>query len=150
MEETKIYHACSTKTPTERRSTQTNHDWTDWNISENVHGVDIWPLTKKKIGEDWTEKEEKIQGFLRAINLEALEKILTAEYRIDPEKEKVAELLKIYNRYYLSKRNNYNCRWHFFWAKSKEKYLEGHWEKIIELEIEYSSHIPTTNFYQNS
>ena len=77
---------------------------------ENVHGVDIRPLTEEKIGEDMSEKEEKIHGFLRAINPEALEKNLTLEYRRDPEKEKVAELLKIYSRYYLPKRNNYNCR----------------------------------------
>ena len=31
-----------------------------------------------------SEKEEKIHGFLRAINPEALEKNLTAEYRRDP------------------------------------------------------------------
>ena len=38
----------------------------------------------------------------------------------------------------------------FLLGEVEGNYLEDHWEKIIELEIEYSSHNPTTNFYQNS
>ena len=86
-------------------------------------------------GTEWDVREEKIQqDFPWALEPEATHQIRRSEYRIEPDKFKIDKLIKLYNRYYLPKRNNYNSRRDFFGQKTDTETPEDHGEKLIQLE----------------
>ena len=102
--------------------------------------IDIGPLVKE---ETLTETEKNIkeektqQGFLRAPAPKTKHQITRSKNSTAPNKIKIDKLIKVYNSYYLPKRNKNNSRRHFFWTKQTgtEK-LENHWEKLIEIKEE--------------
>ena len=97
-------------------------------------------------------KEEKIQqDFLWALEPEATHQITKSECRTNPNKIKIKKLFKLYNRYYLPKRNKYNPRGDLFWAKQTgTEAPEDHWEKYLEIEKNAISRSLAQNcLYQN-
>ena len=77
------------------------------------YDTDIGPLFKEEAmnGTEWEVKEEKIQeDFLWALGLETAHQIIQSENRNEPDKIKIDKLIKLYNRYYLPKRNTENSR----------------------------------------
>ena len=91
--------------------------------TKRKYEIDIG-LTKKEnlTGTDkWNTKQEKIQqDFLWALRTKARHQITRSEYRTDPDNIKIDKLIKLYNRYYLPKRNNSNSRGDFL-GKTTDK-----------------------------
>ena len=124
--------------------------------TKRKHEIDIGPLNKEdpKTGSaEWNTQEEKIQqGFLSALRPEATQQITRIEYRTEPDKNKIVKLLKLYNRYYLPKRDEYNSRGDFFRAKQRDTETpESNLEKLLELEKEcnfpeFSTKLPISKF----
>ena len=62
-----------------------------------------------------TKQTEKIQqDFLWALGPETTHQIARSEYQTDPDNIRIDKLIKLYNRYYLPKRNKDNSRGDFF------------------------------------
>ena len=76
-------------------------------------------------------KKEKIQqGFLWALGREAKHLETRSEYRTEPDNIKNEKLIKLYNRYYLPKRNKYNSR-DFFGQNKHTETPEDHWGNFL-------------------
>ena len=70
--------------------------------------VDIGPLIKEETITEtkWNRKEKKIQkDFHWALGPEATHQITRSEYGTEPDKIKIDQRIKLYNRYHLPKRN---------------------------------------------
>ena len=110
-------------------------------FTKREHNIDITPLMK---GEDitetgWTaEKEANIQeNFIWGVGQEALYQITRAEYKTESDNIKIKDLIRLYTKHYLPKRNTYHNRGEFFWAKQSEnETLEEFWRRLIEIETE--------------
>ena len=60
-----------------------------------------------------------------------------AEYKTEPEKMKIIDLIRIFDEYFLPRRNTYHNRGEFFWTtQSKTETLEDFWRRLIEIEKE--------------
>ena len=60
-----------------------------------------------------------------------------AEYKTDPDKIAVKDLIRLFNEYFLPKRNTYHNRREFFWSKQTESETpEDFWRRLIEIEKE--------------
>ena len=106
--------------------------------TKRKYEIDIGPKIKEETmtGTECNTKEETIQqNFLRALGPRATHQIARSEYRADPDKIKVENLIKLYKRYYIPKGNKYNSKRDFVWAKQTDMETpEDHWEKLFELE----------------
>ena len=70
---------------------------------------------------DWATKENQIQDdFVWGIGPEALYQMTRAEYKTEPDKIAIKELIRLFNEYFLPKRNTYHNRRQFFWTKQTE------------------------------
>ena len=87
---------------------------------------------------EWNTKQKNIQqDFLWALRPEPTHQTTKSQNRSDPDNIKIDKLIKLHNKYYLAKRNKYNPRGDFFWAKQTDKNTpEDHWQKVLELEKE--------------
>ena len=60
-----------------------------------------------------------------------------AEYKTEPDKIAIKELIRLFNEYFLPKRNTYHNRGEFFWTKQTEAETpEDFWRRLIEIEKE--------------
>ena len=60
-----------------------------------------------------------------------------AEYKTEPDKIAIKELIRLFNEYFLPKRNTYHNRGEFFWTKQIESETpEDFWRRLIEIEKE--------------
>ena len=87
---------------------------------------------------DWATKENKIQDdFAWGIGPEALYQITRAEYKTEPDKIAIKELIRLFNEYFLPKRITYHNRGEFFWTKQTEAETpEDFWRRLTEIEKE--------------
>ena len=60
-----------------------------------------------------------------------------AEYKTEPDKIAIKELIRLFNEYFLPKRNTYHNRGEFVWTKQTESETpEDFWRRLIEIEKE--------------
>ena len=87
---------------------------------------------------EWATKENQIQdNFIWGIGPEALYQMTRAEYKTDPDKIAIKDLIRLFNEYFLPKRNTYHNRGEFFWTKQTEAETpEDFWRRLIEIEKE--------------
>ena len=85
----------------------------------------------------WTGKEAEIQeDFIWGVGPEALYQMTRAEYKTEPDNIAVKDL-RLFNEYFLPKRNTYHNRGEFFWTKQTETETpEDFWRRLIEIEKE--------------
>ena len=70
---------------------------------------------------DWATKENQIQDdFVWGFGPEALYQMTRAEYKTEPDKIAIEELIRLFNEYFLPKRNTYHNRGDFFWTEQAE------------------------------
>ena len=68
---------------------------------------------------------------------EALYQITRAEYKTELDSIKVKDLIQLFTNFYLPKRNTYQNRGDFFWAKqTKDETPEEFWRRLIVIEKE--------------
>ena len=84
----------------------------------------------------WSGKETEIQeNSIWGIGPEALYQMTRAEYKTEPDKIAVKDLIRLFNEYFLPKRNTYHNRREFFWSKQTESETpEDFWRRLIEIE----------------
>ena len=69
----------------------------------------------------WTEKETEVQeDFIWGRGPEALYQMTRAEYKTEQDKIAVKDLIRLFNEYFLPKRNSYHNRGGFVWTKQTE------------------------------
>ena len=100
-------------------------------IAELIRGAEITQT-------GWSRKEAEIQeDFIWGIGPEALYQMTRAEYKREPDKIAVKDLIRLFNEYFLPKRNTYHNRGEFFWTKQTESETpEDFWRGLIEIERE--------------
>ena len=60
-----------------------------------------------------------------------------AEYKTEPDKIAVKDLIRLFNEYFLPKRTTYHNRGEFFWTRQTESETpEDFWRRLIEIEKE--------------
>ena len=60
-----------------------------------------------------------------------------AEYKTEPDSIAVRDRIRLFNEYFLPKRNSYHNRGEFFWTKQTETETpEDFWRRLIEIEKE--------------
>ena len=84
---------------------------------------------------EWATKENQIQDdFVWGIGPEALYQMTRAEYKIDPDKIAIKDLIRLFNEYFLPKTNTHHNREEFFWTKQTETETpEDFWRRLIEI-----------------
>ena len=109
-------------------------------FTKREHKTDITPLLR---GEEIThsgwagEEQAKQEDFVWGVGPEALFQITLEEYKTVPDSIKIKDLTRSYTEYYLPKRNTYQNRGDFFWAKQPEEETpEDYWRRLIENEKE--------------
>ena len=108
--------------------------------AKRKHKMDITELIRgaemKQTG--WTGKEAEIQeDFIWGIGPEALYQMTRAEYKTEPDRIAVKDLIRLFNEYFLPKRNTYHNRGEFFWTKQTESETpEDFWRRLIEIKKE--------------
>ena len=87
---------------------------------------------------DWATKESQIQDdFVWGIDPEGLYQMTRAEYKTEPDKIALNDLIRLFNEYFLPKRNTYPNSGEFFWTKQTEtETTEDFWRRLIEIEKE--------------
>ena len=100
-------------------------------ISELIRGAEMTQT-------GWSGKEPDIQeDFKWGIGPEALHQMTRAEYKTEPDTIAVKDLIRLFNEYFLPKRNTYHNRGEFFWKKQTESETpEDFWRRLIEIEKE--------------
>ena len=121
----------------------TPEEWTERlrHYIKRIYDIDIKPpaaLSGETIPTSyrWTEKEPEIkQDLIWGAGPSAIENITKGDFNTDPDTINTERLLQLFEDYYMSKRNTYNSRGDFSWAKQEEnETLEEHWRKIVSLE----------------
>ena len=87
---------------------------------------------------DWATKENQIEDdFVWGIGPEALYQMTRAEYKTEPDKIAIKELIRLFNEYFLPKRNTFHNWGEFFWTEQAESETpEDFWRRLIEIEKE--------------
>ena len=85
---------------------------------------------------DWATKENQIQdAFVWGIDPDALYQMTRAEYKTEPDKIAIKDLIRLFNVYFRQKRNTYNNRGETFWTKQTEAETpEDFWRILREIE----------------
>ena len=98
-------------------------------ITELIRGVE-----RTQTG--WSAKEAEIQeDFIWGISPEALYQMTRAEYKTEPDKIAVKDLIRLFNEYFSPKRNTYHNRGEFFWTRQTEPETpENFCRRLIEIE----------------
>ena len=100
-------------------------------ISELLRGAEMTQT-------GWSGKETDIQeDFIWGIGPEALYQMPSAEYKTEPDTIAVKDLIRLFNEFFLPKRNTYHNRGEFFWTKQTESATpEDFWRRLIEIKKE--------------
>ena len=100
-------------------------------ITELIRGVEITQT-------GWSGKETEIQeDFIWGINPEALYQMTRAEYKTEPDKITVKDLIQLCNETFLPKRNTYHNQGEFFWTRQIESETQkDSWRRLIKIEKE--------------
>ena len=90
---------------------------------------------------NWTAVEKDVQeDFIWGVGPEPIYQITRAEYKTEPDSIPIETLIKLYNHYYLPKRNIYHNRGDFFWFWAKQsdrkKNRKNFWRRLIDIEKE--------------
>ena len=108
--------------------------------AKRKHKMDITELIRgaEMTQTGWSGKETEIQeDFIWGIGPEALYQMTRAEYKTEPDKTAVKGLIRLFNEYFLPKRNTYHNRGEFFWTRQTESETpEDFWRRLIEIEKE--------------
>ena len=108
--------------------------------AKRKHKMDITELIRgaEMTQTGWTGKEAEVQeAFIWGIGLEALYQMTRAEYKTEPDRIAVKDLIRLFNEYFLPKRNTYHNRGEFFWTKQTQSETpEDFWRRLIEIEKE--------------
>ena len=93
---------------------------------------------EKMMQNEGATKENQLQDdFVWGIGPEALYQMTRAEYKTDPGKIAIKDLIRLFNEYFLPKRNTYHNRGGFFWTKqTKTETPEDFWRRLFEIEKE--------------
>ena len=85
-----------------------------------------------------TDKETKVQeDFICGIGPEALYQMTRLEYKTEPDKIAVKDLIRLLNEYILPKRNSYHNRGEFLRTRQTETEIpEDFWRRLIEIKKE--------------
>ena len=85
---------------------------------------------------DWATKESQIQDdFVWGTGPEAFYQMTRAEYKTESDKIPIKELIRLFNEYFLPKRNTNHNRGKFFWTKQIESETpENFWRILIDFE----------------
>ena len=106
------------------------------------HKVDTTLLIREEPMTDpnWNTVEKEVQeDFIWGVGPEAIYQITRAEYKTEPDTIPIDKLIKLFNQYYLPKRNIYHNRGDFFWAKQLDTETpEDFWRRLIDIEKECS------------
>ena len=117
-----------------------NNGWEDSGIIRNKNTN--WILRNKSGEKKWRKtighKKKQIRDdFVWGIDPENLYQMTRAQYKTDPEKIAIKDLIRLFNEYFLPKRNTYHNRGEFFWTKQTETETpEDFWRRLIEIEKE--------------
>ena len=111
-EETKI-EVPNYEAITEGRKTYTSKQWLE-RFQQNTkrkHKIDIAELIRRtemtKTG--WPEKQTEVhEDFIRGIGPKALYQMTRAKYKTEPDKKEIKDLIRLFNAYFLPKRNVYH------------------------------------------
>ena len=100
-------------------------------IAELIRGAEITQT-------GWSGKEaENQEDFIWGIGPEALYQMTRAEYKTEPDKIVVRDLIRLFNEYFLPKRNTFHNRGEFFWTRQTESETPADvWRRLIEIEKE--------------
>ena len=100
-------------------------------ITELIRGAEITQTGR-------SAKEAEIQeNFIWGIGPEALYQMTRAKYKTEPDKIAVKDLIRLFNEYFLQKRNTYHNCGKFFWTRQTEPETpEDFWRRLIEIEKE--------------
>ena len=91
--------------------------------AKRKHKMDITEMIRgaEMAQTGWSGKETEIQEeFIWGIGPEALYQMTRAEYKTEPDKIAVKDLIRLFNQYFLTKRNTYHNRGEFFWTRQIE------------------------------
>ena len=118
----------------------TPREWTERfrHYVKRIHNIDFKQiLTDDTVPTDknWNTKEPEIrQDFIWRAGPSAIEIITKGEFNTDPDTIKTEKLIQLFRELYMPKRNTYNSRGDFFWAKQEENETpEEHWKKLVTL-----------------
>ena len=101
-------------------------------FTKQEHKIDIATLLKGEDITEWSGKEQLVQEyFIWGVGLEALYQITRAEYKTEPESIKIKYLIRLFNEYYIPKRNTYHNCGAFFWAKQTEEETSEELRRIL-------------------
>ena len=86
----------------------------------------------------WSRKEAEIQeDFIWGIGPEALYQMTRAEYKTEPDKIAVEDIIRLLNEYFSPKPNTYHNGGEFFWTKQTGSGTpEDFWRRLKEIEKE--------------
>ena len=108
--------------------------------AKRKHKMDITELIRgtEMTQTGWSGKETEIQeDFIWGIGPEALYQMTRAKYKTEPDKIAVKDLIRLFNEYFLQKRNTYHNRGGLFWTRQTESETpEDFWRRLIEIEKE--------------
>ena len=98
-------------------------------IAELIRGEE---MTQNK----WATKENQIQyDFVWGTGPEALYQMTRAEYKTEPDKLAIKDLIRLFNEYFSPKRNTNHNRGEFFRTKQTETETpEDFWRRLMETE----------------
>ena len=96
-------------------------------ISELIRGEEMTHT-------DWAKKSQIQDDFLWGIGPEALYQMTRAESKSEPDKIAIKKLIRLFNEYFLPKRNTYHNRGEIFWTKQTEAETpEDFGRRLIEI-----------------
>ena len=106
--------------------------------AKRKHKMDITELIRgaEMTQTGWSGKETEIQeDFIWGIGPDALYQMTRAENKTEPDKIAEKDLIRLFNEYFLPKRNTYHNRGEFFWTRQTESETpEDFWRRLIEIE----------------
>ena len=118
------------------KSIFTPEQWLErfWQHIKRKHKMDIAELIRgaEITQTGWSGKEAEFQeDFIWGIGPEALYQTTRAEYKTKPNKIEVKDLIRLFNEYFLPKRNTYHSRGEFFWTRQTESETpEDFWRRL--------------------
>ena len=122
--------------PTERARSRRNNGFND-SANKNKDKMDIAepiPWAEKTRTDSVTNGNQIQGGFIWVIGPEALYQMTRAEYKTEPDRTAIKDLIWLSNENFWQKRNTYHNRGGFFWTKEIEpETLEDFWRRLIKL-----------------
>ena len=99
------------------RPYQTGNEFSHRNSGSKIFGI-TRRENIKSTQNNWTDKEAEIQeDFIWGIGPEALNQMTRAEYKTEPDKIAVKDLIRLSHEYFLPQRNSHHNRGELFWKR---------------------------------